>query len=98
MGKPAFMTAIEKGDPELMKQLASVQGFVMKEGALSTKVKVLMSLFGDAMLGHDDGVEALAAQARALGATEAEINETVRMTFYFGGIPALVTATRAFRK
>jgi alkylhydroperoxidase/carboxymuconolactone decarboxylase family protein YurZ len=55
-----------------------------------------MSLFGDALLGRADGVKALAARARSQGATEAEINETVRMAFYFGGIPGLVTATKAF--
>ncbi len=98
MAKPFYVEALETGDPELLKQLVSLQEFATKEGALPMKVKTLMSLMGDAMLGRPEGVKALAERARAQGASEAEINETVRMAFYFGGIPALVTATHAYRK
>ena len=55
-----------------------------------------MSMMGDAILGHADGVLALAQRARGQGASEAEIAETVRMAFVMGGLPGLVTATRAF--
>jgi hypothetical protein len=44
-----------------------------------------------------EGVRALAERARGQGATEPEIAETVRMTFFCSGMPALVTATSAFR-
>ena len=97
MPKPFYVEALEKGDPDLLKQLGALQEFACKDGALSAKIKTLMSLFGDAILGHADGVKALAERARAQGATEPEIAEAVRMAFYFGGIPALVTGTRAFR-
>ena len=98
MAKPHFMEALEKGDPQLFAQVNSLREFVGAEGALSAKVKTLMSLFGDAILNHPDGVRALAEAARARGATEQEIAETVRMALLFGGLPALVTATRAFRE
>jgi alkylhydroperoxidase/carboxymuconolactone decarboxylase family protein YurZ len=98
MAKPFYVEAIEKGDPELLAQFQSLQEFACKDGALSAKVKTLMSLFGDAMLGRPEGVKALAERSRAQGASEGEIAETVRMAFYFGGIPALVTASNAFRK
>jgi alkylhydroperoxidase/carboxymuconolactone decarboxylase family protein YurZ len=39
----------------------------------------------------------IANRARAAGATEAEINETVEVAYLFGGTPALVTAVNAFR-
>jgi alkylhydroperoxidase/carboxymuconolactone decarboxylase family protein YurZ len=36
-------------------------------------------------------------RARAAGASEAEIDEAVEVAYLFGGTPALVTATNAFR-
>jgi len=97
MEKPFYVEALEGNDHELLKQMKSLQEFALKEGALSAKVKTLMSLFGDAILGSSQGVKALAERARAMGATEPEIAETVRMAFYFGGMPGLVTGTHAFR-
>jgi len=96
MSKPAYVEALEKGDPELMRRVAEIQGFTGGDGALPAKVKTLMSMMGDAILGHADGVLALAQRARGQGASEAEIAETVRMAFVMGGLPGLVTATRAF--
>ena len=62
------------------------------------KVKVMMTMLCDALLGHDDGVKNIANRARAVGATEAEIAETVGVAFVMGGTPALVTGASAFRK
>jgi len=98
MAKPFFVEALEKNDPELLKEMSSLQDLATKDGALPAKVKTLMSMLGDAILGHGDGVKAIAERARAQGATEAEIAETVRMALYCAGLPGLVTATHAFRK
>ena len=98
MSKPTYMAALEKGDPELMRRVAEIQVFAGGDGALAAKVKTLMMMMGDAILGHADGVRALAQRARAQGASEAEIAETVRMAFVMGGLPGLVTATRAFEE
>ena len=98
MDKPFFVEALEKNDPQLLRQMTSLQDFVSKDGALPAKIKTLMSLLGDAILGHPEGVKAIAERARAQGATEAEIAETVRMAFFCAGMPGLVTGTSAFRK
>ena len=98
MAKPFFVEALERSDPELLGHMNSLQEFAGKDGALSAKVKTLMSMLGDAILGHADGVKAIAERARAQGATEQEIAETVRMAFLFAGMPGLVTGTHAFRK
>jgi alkylhydroperoxidase/carboxymuconolactone decarboxylase family protein YurZ len=98
MGKPFFVEALERNDPELLNQMNSLQDFVGKDGALPAKIKTLMSMLGDAILGHPDGVKAIAERARAQGATEEEIAETVRVAFLCAGMPGLVTATHAFRK
>ena len=97
MSKPFFIEALERGDPALFGQMISLQEFVGREGALSAKTKTLMGLLVDAVLGHAEGVRALAERARGQGATEPEITETVRMAFFCGGMPALVTGTSAFR-
>ena len=98
MAKPFFVEALEVHDAELLKHMVSLQEFAGKEGALPAKIKTLMSMLGDAILGHADGVKAIAEQARALGATEGEIAETVRMAFLCAGMPGLVTGTYAFRR
>ena len=71
---------------------------VLADGALSLKVKTLMTMLCDALLAHPEGVANIANRARAAGATEEEIAETVAVAFLFGGMPALVTGTNAFRR
>jgi len=97
MEKPFFVEALEKADPELLKHMSSLQEFAGKDGALAAKTKTLMSMLADAILGHPEGVKALAERARAQGATNQEVAETVRMAFLCGGMPGLVTGTYAFR-
>ncbi|HUU26526.1 MAG TPA: carboxymuconolactone decarboxylase family protein [archaeon] len=98
MGKPFFVEILEENDPELLEQMELLQKFVGKDGALSAKIKTLMSMLGDAILGHSEGVKAIAARAREQGATEEEIAETVRVAFLCAGMPGLVTGSYAFRK
>jgi len=98
MAKAPYIEALEAGDPELVKHVAALQEFVGKDGALPAKTKTLMMVFGDALLGRPEGVKSLAERARSQGATEAEIMETVRVAFLFGGLPGLVPATHAYKK
>jgi len=98
MDKPFFVEALEKNDPQLLKHMTALQDFAGKDGALPAKIKILMAMLGDAILGHAEGVKAIAERARAQGATEAEIAETVRMAYSCAGMPGLVTGTYAFRK
>ena len=96
MAKPPWAQAIQKNDPELFAQMNELVEYMRTNGALPAKFKTLMGLFGDAMLAHPRGVESLAGQARALGASEAEIGETIRMAFLWAGLPGLVVATNAY--
>jgi alkylhydroperoxidase/carboxymuconolactone decarboxylase family protein YurZ len=96
-GTPPYLKPLDQKDPEFCKLVLAVTGVVDAPGALDAKTKVLMSLLGDAILNHGEGVAALAGRARQLGATEQEIAETVRMAFMAGGLPALITALNAFR-
>ena len=93
-----WQTLLESNAPELMKNVLGARDFTLQDGALSTKVKTLMTMLCDALLGHADGVANIANRARAAGATEDEIAETVAVAFLFGGMPALVTGANAFHK
>jgi alkylhydroperoxidase/carboxymuconolactone decarboxylase family protein YurZ len=94
---PPHLRPLGEKDPEFSRRLMEVLGLINGPGALEGKIKALMSMLGDAILGHGDGVAALAAQARQAGASEAEIMDTVRIAFAAGGVPALITALRAFK-
>ena len=94
----SWQSLLEQNAPELLGNVSSVREWVLQDGALSLKVKTLMTMLCDALLAHPDGVAAIADRARAAGATEEEIAETVAVAFLFGGMPALVTGANAFRK
>ena len=94
----SWQTLLEENAPDLMKAVGGTRETVMVDGALSLKVKTLMTMLCDALLAHPDGVANIANRARAAGATEEEIAETIGVAFLFGGMPALVTGSNAFRK
>jgi alkylhydroperoxidase/carboxymuconolactone decarboxylase family protein YurZ len=94
---PPHLRPLEEKDPEFAQKLMELLGLTNGEGALGGKIKVLMAMLGDAILGHGEGVAALAARARQLGASEEEIADTIRIAFTAGGVPALVTALRAYK-
>jgi|WetSurMetagenome_2_1015567.scaffolds.fasta_scaffold779204_1 alkylhydroperoxidase/carboxymuconolactone decarboxylase family protein YurZ len=89
---------LAKGAPELSRQVSSLEEMAMKDGALSVKTKTLMMMLCDAMGGRHEGVASLAKRARALGATEAEIQETVAVAFMMGGLLSVVPGATAFRE
>jgi alkylhydroperoxidase/carboxymuconolactone decarboxylase family protein YurZ len=92
-----WQTLLEKGAPELLKDVTRVRESVLTDGALSLGVKTLMMMLCDALLAHSDGVANIAKRARAVGVSEAQIGETVAVAFLMGGLPALVTGANAFR-
>ena len=94
---PTWRDTLGKHAPDMLKQITTLQETVMKDGALSLKTKTLMMLLCDALLGHSDGVANIARRARALGASESEIAETLGVAFLMGGMPGLVTGANAFR-
>lgn len=95
---PPYMAALMANDPELAEILTTNREFVIQDGALSAKVKTLMTMLCDALLAHENGVKVIADRARGMGATEEEIAETVRVAYWMGGLPALVTGANAFKQ
>ena len=93
-----WAVALQENDPKLAELIDSGRDLITTDGALSAKVKTLMSMICDALLAHGDGVAAIADRARGLGATEDEIAETVRVAYWMGGVPALVMGVNAYKK
>ncbi len=99
MTQPAtWQDILQQEAPELFNVVNGARESVLTDGALSLKVKTLMTMLCDALLAHPDGVANIANRARAAGATEEEIAETVGVAFLFGGMPALVTGANAFKR
>jgi alkylhydroperoxidase/carboxymuconolactone decarboxylase family protein YurZ len=96
--QPPFIVALQKHDPKFAEVVGTGRDFILQDGALSAKVKTLMTMLCDCLLAHEAGVKAIADRARSVGATEEEIAETVRIAFLMGGLPGLVTGCNAFRE
>ena len=94
----SWQAILEKEAPQLYGDVSAVRDHVLADGALSAKVKILMTMLCDALLAHPEGVTTIANRARSAGATEEEIAETVGVAFVMGGTPALVTGTNAFQR
>lgn len=91
-----YLETLAKKDPQFGSRVSADRDFILADGALSAKTKALMALLCDSLLAHEHGVSLVGDRARSLGATEAEIAETVRMAYWMGGIPALITGSNAF--
>ena len=94
----AWQDLLKSGAPDILKVSEDPRGSILSDGALNNKTKTLMTMLCDALLGHDSGVTTIANRARAAGASEEEIAETVGVAFLMGGLPALVTGANAFKK
>ena len=94
---PTWRDTLGKHAPDMLNQITTFQETVMKDGALSLKTKTLMRMLCDSLLAHPNGVANIAKRARTLGASDAEIAETVAVAILMGGMPGLVTGANAFR-
>lgn len=94
---PAWIQTLQQRNPEFAQSYLAQRERILRDGAIPAKYKHLMTMLVDALQAHPDGVANIANRARAAGASEAEIQETVEVAYLFGGTPALVTAMNAFR-
>lgn len=94
---PEWISGLQQRAPEFSDSYLAQRQRILADGAIPAKYKILMTMLVDALMAHPEGVATIANRARAAGASEAEITETVEVAYLFGGTPALVTATNAFR-
>jgi alkylhydroperoxidase/carboxymuconolactone decarboxylase family protein YurZ len=88
---------IEKLDLGLFRNVETTQTLALADGALPSKVKLLMAMALDASHGTVQGVKSLTQQAMKAGATKEEIMETLRVAQYISGAGCVYTAAHAFK-
>ena len=93
---PPWLGAIQQRDPQFGDSYTAMRERILKDGAIPAKYKLLMGMVTDAIAAHPDGVRDLANNARAAGASEAEITEAVEVGYLYGGTAALVMGSNAF--
>ena len=99
MSEPSpFVRRLQEHDPELATVVQELAELVYAPGALEVKTKLLIAMALDAQANHPNGVVSLANQARAAGASEAEIKEALRVTYQMAAMQVLVTQLGAFRE
>jgi alkylhydroperoxidase/carboxymuconolactone decarboxylase family protein YurZ len=97
-GVPPAISRIEEHDPEFLNDLAATAADAFSPGALEIKYKFLLAMALDAQANHPGGVKSFARRARDAGATDREIIEALRVTFYLGGMQSLVVAASALER
>jgi len=97
MPLPAFIEALRDRDPDLYEVVSKLALKSMGPGALEPKTKILITLALDAIVGAEQGVKGLAAQARRNGASEEEIAETLRLAYFVAGNSVLVASAFAYQ-
>ena len=91
------LKVFENLDPALLKMVQETGEFAMADGALPKKFKLLIAMALDAAHGAVGGVEALAREAMAAGATKAEVAEALRVAQYVCGVGSVYTAAHALK-
>ncbi len=86
---------LRKDIPDTMQAFSALAQAATRDGALDKKTKELMAL-ALGVAAHCDGCIGFHAQALVkLGATRAEVAETLGMAVYMGGGPSLMYAADA---
>ncbi|MGE5483547.1 MAG: carboxymuconolactone decarboxylase family protein [Ignavibacteriales bacterium] len=98
MPLPPFLSPLEQGDPVFAGVIEKVASASMGPGALDQKTKLLIALALDAAHGTAQGVSSIAQALRAMGASDAEIAEALRIAYYASGNSILTASFAAFRK
>jgi AhpD family alkylhydroperoxidase len=91
----ASLAKLRSDQPDLMKAFSALGDAAQRDGALSKKTKELMAL-ALGVAAHCDGCLGYHLKALVrLGATRAEIEETLGVAVYMGGGPSLMYAADA---
>jgi alkylhydroperoxidase/carboxymuconolactone decarboxylase family protein YurZ len=74
-----WLEAFAHRDPQLAESYIATRERILKEGAIPGKYKLLMAMITDMIAAHPAGAATLADDARAAGASEAEVTEAVEV-------------------
>ena len=94
---PEIMNMMGEINPELFEHYKKCDEHIQEDGALSAKVKVLMSLAVMASQRCEPCCESQMRSALNHGATREEILETMNVVFITSGAPGVATCKRALK-
>ncbi len=94
---PEILNMMEELNPELFEHYKKCDDGIQEDGALSSKVKVLMSLAVVASQRCDACCESQMRSALNHGATKEEIMETLNVIFITSGAPGVASCRRALK-
>ena len=86
---------LEKHDPEFIKLVENMSKFILADGALPKKFKLLIAMTLDASHRAVGGVKALAREAMEAGATKEEIMEALRVAQLVSGVGSIYGVAQA---
>src|SRR5574341_2475279 len=94
---PEIMSIMGEMNPELFEHYKKCDEGIQQDGALSAKVKVLMSLAVMASQRCEPCCESQLRSALNHGATKEEIMETMNVIFITSGAPGVAVCRRALK-
>jgi len=94
---PDIMNLMSEMNPELFEHYKKCDEGIQEDGALSAKVKVLMSLAVMAAQRCEPCCESQMRSALNHGATKEEIMETMNVIFITSGAPGVASCRRALK-
>jgi AhpD family alkylhydroperoxidase len=94
---PEIMNMMGEMNPELFEHYKKCDDHIQEDGALSAKVKVLMSLAVMAAQRCEPCCESQMRSALNHGATKEEIMETMNVIFITSGAPGVAACRRALK-
>ncbi len=94
---PEILNMMGEMNPELFEHYQKCDENIQEDGALSSKVKVLMSLAVMASQRCDACCESQMRSALNHGATKEEIMETMNVVFITSGAPGVASCRRALK-
>lgn len=94
---PEIMNMMGEMNPELFEHYKKCDDHIQEDGALSAKVKVLMSLAVMAAQRCEPCCESQMRSALNHGATKEEIMETMNVVFITSGAPGVAACRRALK-
>ncbi len=94
---PEIMNMMGELNPELFEHYKKCDDGIQEDGALSARVKVLMSLAVMASQRCDACCESQMRSALNHGATKEEIMETMNVIFITSGAPGVASCRRALK-
>jgi len=94
---PEIMNMMGEMNPELFEHYKKCDEIIQEDGALSSKVKVLMSLAVMASQRCEPCCESQMRSAINHGASKEEIMETMNVIFITSGAPGVATCRKALK-